>query len=318
MGGDPAGDHAKARSAPTLTEFALRYIDEHAKVKKRASSVAGDERNLRNHIKPELGSLRMHAVTRADIARLHAGLRSKPIAANRCLALLSKMFSLAEDWNIRPDGSNPTRYIEKYPEREVERFLSSAELARLGAALDQGVALGEHPSAIAAIRLLLITGCRKNEILTLKWEHVDFERGCLHLPQTKTGPKKVTLSAWAIEFLTSLPMVDNNPYVLPGTRPGQHFVALDRAWQRLRRRAGLPGVRIHDLRHSYGATGAGLGQSLLLIGKQLGHRRAATTQRYAHLDDAPVRAAADMIAGYLTAALDGRSADETPSGATPK
>ncbi len=318
LGGDPAGDRAKARSAPTLTDFARRYIAEHAKVRKRASTVACDERNLKNHILPQLGALRVHAVTRGDIARFHAGLRSKPIAANRCMALLSNMFSLAEYWNIRPDGSNPTRHVGKYPERAVERFLSTAELGRLGAALDQGVELGEHPSAIAAVRLLLATGCRKNEILTLKWEHVDFERGCLQLPQTKTGPRKVTLSAWAMEFLATLAIVDKNPYVLPGNVPGQHFVALDRAWQRLRHRAGLPDVRVHDLRHSYGAIGAGLGQSLLLIGKQLGHRRAATTQRYAHLDDAPVRAAADMIAGYLTAALDGRSVERTPSGALPK
>ena len=249
-GHDPAGDCATQRSMPTLHEFAERYLAEHAAVKKKPRSVAGDKCNLERHILPKLGRRKVTEIARADVARFHVAMKDHPTTANRCLALLSKMFNLAEKWGHRPDGTNPTRHVDKYPERRIDRFLSEVELARLGEVLDGAEQAGEHPSVVAAIRLLIFTGCRRNEILTLEWEHVDFDRGCLWLAVSKTGAKIVPLGAAAIELLSGLPRNEGNPYVLPGAVPGRHYVALEKAWRRLRGHAGLDDVRLHDLRHS--------------------------------------------------------------------
>ncbi len=311
-GNDPADESAAMRAVPTLAEFATRYLTEHAALKKKPASVAADERNLRNHVLPALGRRKVTEITRTDVARLHYAMKGKPGAANRCLALLSKMFNLAEKWGYRPEGSNPTRRVEKYPERKVERFLSEAELARLGETLDAAAQAGEHASVIAAIRLLIFTGCRRNEILTLKWEHVDLERGCLWLLDSKTGPQMVALGAPAIELLSAHPRIDGNPYVLPGALPGKHYVGLEKAWRRLRSRAGLDDVRLHDLRHSFASMGAGTGESLVLIGSLLGHRNPATTARYAHLSNDPLRAAVDRIAGHLAGAMRGEPGKVVP------
>ena len=297
---------------PTLASFAGRYLAEHAEVKKKPSSIEGDARNLRLHVLPALGRLRVDRITRADVAGFHAAMKAKPGAANRCLALLGKMFSLAESWGLRADGTNPTRLVEKYPENKMERYLSNAELARLGDVLAMAAKAGEHPSVMAAIRLFVFTGCRRAEILTLKWVYVDFERGCLCLPETKTGAKTIPLGAPALELLAGLPRIEDNPYVLPGARPGRHYVGLGKAWRRLRAKAGLPDVRLHDLRHAYAWMGAGLNESLHVIGALQGHRDTATTQRYAHLSDDPVRAAADRISGPLAAAMAGKSGEVVP------
>ena len=153
------------------------------------------------------------------------------------------------------------------------------------------------------MRLLIFTGCRRDEVLTLQWDHVDFDRACLRLPDSKAGAKTVPLGAPAVELLAGLPRVRGNPYVLPGSVPGRHFVGIEKAWQRFRTAAQLPDVRLHDLRHSFASVGAGMGESLLLIGALLGHREQATTARYAHLSNDPVRAAADRIGDHLASAL---------------
>ncbi len=182
----------------------------------------------------------------------------------------------------------------------------------MGDVLAEAAKAGEHPSVVAAIRLLVFTGCRRAEILTLKWAYVDFERGCLDLPDSKTGAKTVPLGAPALELLADLPRVEGNPYVLPGRRPKAHFVAIEKAWQQLRAKAGLRDVRLHDLRHSYAAMGAGLGESLHMIGSLLGHSLPSTTQRYAHLSEDPRRAAADRISGHLAAAMADKSGEVVP------
>lgn len=311
-GADPAATRAEDRATSTLAEFAERYLTEHAAVKKKPLSEAADKCNLRNHILPAFGRLKLTDITRADVARFHQAMKDKPGAANRCLALLSKMFNLAEKWGLRPDGTNPTRHIDKYPERRIERFLSSEELARLGAVLVKAEDSGEHPSAVAAIRLLVFTGCRRNEILELQWDHVDFEIGCLRLPDSKTGAKLVPLGAPALELLAGLPKAEDNPYVLPGTTPGKHFVGLQKAWQRLRDQAELSDVRLHDLRHSFASVAAGIGESLVLIGSLLGHTDMATTARYAHLAIDPRRAAADRIAGHIASAMEPTPGEVVP------
>ena len=192
--------------------------------------------------------------------------------ANRVVAVLGKIFGLAEAWGLRPDGGNPCRFIRKYKEAGRERFLSEEEFRRLGRVLDEaGSGGGVSPHAVAAVRLLL-TGCRKSEVLTLRWEDVDLEAGELRLRDSKTGARPVPLSPAAAAVLSNLPRLPGNPWVITGRKPGARMVNLLTPWRVLRARAGLDDVRIHDLRHSYASRALALGESLPMIGRLLGHR----------------------------------------------
>jgi integrase len=248
--------------------------------------------------------MKVKAVTRVDIAQLHNAMRQTPGAANRTLALLSKMLNLAEKWGLRLDGTNPCRHVEKYPERKLERFLTADELARLGETLLQAEQTRtELPSALAALRLLLFTGCRLSEILTLRWDYVDLDAKCLRLPDSKTGAKTVYLSEPALEVLNSIERTSGNPFVIAGARPSSHLINLRKPWGRIRAKADLPDVRIHDLRHSFASVAVAGGLSLPTIGALLGHSQPATTHRYAHLAGDPLREATNLIGRRLATAL---------------
>lgn len=304
-GEDPSADRAAARHAATVAEFSERYLAQHADVKKKPRSVEGDRALLRLHVLPALGRRKLEAVNRADVIALHHAMRGTPGAANRVLALLSKMFNLAERWGVRPDGSNPCRHVERYPSHPRERYLSDAELTRLGEAIREAEQTGgESREAIAALRLLVFTGCRLGEVLGLRWGFVDFERACLRLPDSKTGAKVVPLNAPALAVLASLDR--RSEWVLPGRDGAGHLFDLNGPWRRAQRRAGLEGVRLHDLRHSFASVGAGSGHSLHVIGGLLGHRSTMTTKRYAHLADDPLRSATEAIGARLAAALEAR------------
>ncbi len=305
-GGDPSQDKRTDRSAVTLREFSEQYLTRHARVRKKPLSVEADERNLRNHILPALGSRAMPDISKQDIARFHSGMSDRPGAANRSLALLSKMFNLAELWGVRPDYSNPCRHIEKFKERKIERFLSGEEFARLGRALAECESEGtERASVIAAIRLLVFTGCRRDEILKLEWTSIDFEHTCIRLPDSKTGAKPVYLNAPALKVLSNIPRSQDNPYVIVGAKRGAHLVNIEKPWRRIREKAKLPDVRLHDLRHSFASIGASTGMGLPMIGALLGHKDTATTQRYAHLSVDPLRAANEAIGAEIADALFG-------------
>jgi integrase len=305
-GADPARMRDEHAAEPTVDELADRYLEEYAESHKKPRSIEEDRRNLAKHIRPALGSLKAGAVTRQDALKLRHKMRATPGAANRVQALLSKMFSLAEEWGIRSEGSNPCRRIAKFPEKQRERFLSTDELRRLGTAFADAAKEGERLSGIAIIRLLLLTGCRLSEITTLKWAFVDFERSCLRLPDSKTGAKVVHLGAPALDLLAGLPR-GTGPYVFPGRRPNElpSRIGVHRAWIRIRSRAGLADVRLHDLRHTFASWSVMGGASLPMIGALLGHRQAATTQRYAHFASDPVQEAAERVTATLDAALAG-------------
>ena len=204
-----------------------------------------------------------------------------------------------------PSGSaaayTPTtpRAGSKAPVRKVERYLSGAEIARLAEALDVEAQQSGNPYPPAAIKLLLLTGCRKGEIVNLRWDHVDFERECLQLPDSKTGAKVVYLNAPARALLCELPRIANTPRVVPAARADSSGPAIDKVWSRVRRAAGLADVRLHDLRHSFASVGAAGGLSLPVIGALLGHKHTATTARYAHLSADPLRAANDAVGAEL-------------------
>ena len=236
----------------TAEELAARFEKEHIDLRLKPSTAKGYKRMLERFVLPRLGNLRVTEVTRADIAQLHHDLRHIAYDANRCLEMISKMFNLAEMWGLRPDGSNPRKHIKRYPEQKRERFLSQAELKRVGEVLREMEQEGiELPSSIAAVRLLMLTGCRLGEIMNLKWEHVDIPAKALRLPDSKTGAKVVHLGRPAIDVLERIERVEDNPWVIVGTLPGGRLSDLQPFWQRVRARAGLKDVRIHDLRHTF-------------------------------------------------------------------
>ena len=331
-GEDLAAMREARRQRATVADLCARYLEEHAREHKKASSAYLDERNIENHIHPLLGELYVDDVSRADIDRFKRAIKdgktSKPgasnrtsfrggkvvaggaVVANRCLTLLSKMFNLAELWGWRPEHSNPVRHIEKYKEVRRERYLSAEEFARLGDALALAAERRtESVFALAAIRLLIFTGARLGEILTLRWEYVDFDQRALKLPDSKTGRKTIWLNPPAVEVLASLPRLQDNPHVIVGEREGAHLVNIQKMWRRIRRQAGIQSVRIHDLRHSYASVAVAAGVGLFLTGKFLGHLRNSTTERYAHIADDPVRQANDVIGRRIHAALSPKAAD---------
>jgi len=303
-GEDPSADRAAKRNAATVTELAERFDKEHISVRLKASTAKEYRGNLRRFILPALGRLAVPEITRADVAKFHHDLRHIPYQANRCLELVSKMFVLAEMWGLRPDGSNPRKHIRKYPEEKRERFLSAAELRRIGEVLREMESEGvELSSAILAARLLILSGCRLGEIMTLKWDYIDFHERALRLPDSKTGKKVVHLGIPAVEYLHHAQRIEGNPWVITGTLTGKPLSDLQPFWQRVRARAGVKDVRIHDLRHTFASTAVASGQGLPMIGKLLGHTQVQTTARYAHLAADPVRSAADSVAASLREAL---------------
>ncbi len=303
-GVDPADDRANRKAAPSMTELAKRFLAEHVEYKTKPRTGKEYRRVLDKIILPALGPRRVADVTRAEILSLHHSLRSAPSQANYAIRVLSTMFNWAERNGIIPDGSNPCRHVVKYRENKRERFLSETELARLGEVLTAVEQEGRaSQSVIAAIRLLILTGARLSEILTLRWEFVDFERSVLRLPESKTGAKTIYLNPPAVELLTELPRIEDNAYVIPGQKDGARLINLGKPWRLIRTEAKLHDVRIHDLRHSFASVGAGVGLGLPIIGALLGHTQAATTQRYAHLADDPLRQASDLIGQKVADAL---------------
>ena len=296
---DPVPSAAPA-SEPTVADLVERYLAEHVAVRCKPRTAEAYRWLVAKFVLPELGALAIEAVEREHIAALHHRHRGTPYQANRILEVVRKMFNLAELWGLRPDGSNPCRHVKRFREEKRERFLSDAEYRRLGETLREIERDGsETPSAIAAIRLLMLTGCRLSEIQTLRWDHVDLETGELRLSDTKTGAKVVHLGGPAIAVLRGIDRRGDNPWVIAGRKPGSYLTDLQHPWRRIRARAGLNDVRLHDLRHSFASGGLLVGEGLPMIGKLLGHTQVQTTARYAHLANDPLKAAANRIANRI-------------------
>jgi integrase len=326
-GDDPARDRAESRAALTFTELSDRFL-EHVEATRKPNTVAQYRHMLKNYAVPEFGSRKAASLLPSDMAALHLSLRKKSTTANRVRAIVGAMYSWAIRTRVLSSVENPAAGIERYREDNRERFLTTEEISRLADAIREAETTGipwepdpekklKHApkaenrvvridgSAAAAIRLLLLTGARLREILHLKWEYVDFERGLLLLPDSKTGRKTIILNAPALTILNELPRMGS--YVIAGETAGQKDekprADLKRPWALVTKRAGLAGLRIHDLRHSFASFGAGGGMGLPIIGKLLGHTQAATTQRYAHLDADPLRKASNSIGATIAAAM---------------
>jgi integrase len=328
LGGDPALEKAERRASVTVGElidfFDAQYVGPMLKPGTAVSHRIALEELRRAH-----GVLKATALTRSHVATLHFRMADRPYAANRAAAVWSKAFAWAAARGIIPEH-NPVKGLKKYREQGRERFLTVDELGRLGVALAEGETVGlpyevddtkpnaKHapkadkrrvkldPYAVAALRLLLLTGARLREILHAKWEQVDVGRGVIFLADSKTGKKPIYLSAAAQAVLAALPRLEANPYVIAGARDGAPRSDLKKPWGALIRAANLRGVRIHDLRHSFASFGAGASLGLPIIGKLLGHSQAATTHRYAHLAADPMRRAVETIGATISAAMEGK------------
>jgi integrase len=295
---DPTDAKMALKRDLTVAELCTIYLAEGCATKK-ASTLAVERGLIERHIKKLIGPRRVQSLTRGDVERFLADVangksaideRTRPRGravvrggrgtANRTIDLLAAILAFAVNRGLRPD--NPARGVKKFKLPHRTRFLSASELARLGEALEQAATEGENPQAIAALRLLILTGCRKSEILGLQWDWMRWERSCIELPDSKTGAKIVPLGTPSLELLRSLPRLEGNDHVLPGAAGKGHLVGLQKIWDRVRTRAQLPEVRLHDLRHSFASVGAAGGDSLFIIGQ------AART--FSRPDDAAVRA----------------------------
>ncbi len=323
QGGDPAAARRTSREAPTVHELLDRFDREHIAVRLRPKTAGPYRRLIETHIRPKFGSVLVAAVSRSDVAKWHHAMYKTPVEANRALMLLHKIFSMAELWGLR-DGSNPAHGVPKFKETSRERYLNADELHRIGKAISDLQVDPKRPLSpyiALAFRLLLLTGMRRDEVLTLKWDYIDLTAGRIDLPDSKTGPKTVALSTAAIDLLKGAPREEGSPWVVTSSRRSSdgawsHVVNPAKAWQRVKERAStedekLPSVNVldvtlHDCRHAFAATGAAAGFSLVAIGALLGHADQASTQRYAHLSPDARRSVADRIAGEIAASLEGK------------
>jgi integrase len=310
-GDDPAQVRSDYRRAPTMKSVCDRFLKEHVEHRCKPSTQAEYTRVVGKFIKPELGCRKVADITRAEIAALQHKYRHVPYQANRTLGVLSKLFNLCEVWGLRPDGSNPCQHVPKNRESKRERFLTADEIAELGKVLTAAEQSHEEsPFVIAAIRLLVLTGCRLSEIQKLEWKAV--KDGYLDLADTKTGPRRIPLPPAARVVLDQIPLVPGNPFVIAGKEEGGYLTDLERPWRRIRKRANLDGVRLHDLRHTYASNALAAGLALPMVSKLLGHTQIHTTMRYVHLADDPVREAAKAVATTLAKALDGLEENPAP------
>jgi integrase len=350
-GSDPSQDKREHRQAFTVGELADLYLTEGAveKPNKKRSSWQTDRSNIERHIKPLLGAHIARGLTKTDVARFQSDVAAGKTAkdektrprgraivrggmgiASRALSVLSAMMTFGEGRGLV--ATNPAKGVQPFRGRKTERFLSESEVGLLGEALVEMERDRSLPMvAIAAIKLLLLTGARRGEILGLRWEEVDFERGCLRLKDSKTGAKVIRLAASALSVLEVLPRT--GPWVLPAIKGSGHYVGLPKHWDAVKVRAnaiavqrqGQAGpsslsipkfddVRLHDLRHSFASFAVQSGGSLFLVGKVLGHKQSRTTERYAHLTDEPLLATAELAAQRIAHALGGPIAGRVPLG----
>jgi integrase len=310
-GNDPIADDRALREAPTMKQLAMEYLDQHAVPKKRPRSVKNDRAMIERIILPRLGGKKVAGVQSRDIHVLHVSLRNTPYQANRVLALLSKMFSLAVKWEWRSD--NPVKGIERFHEQRRERWLSDEELGRLLAVL----AAHQNQRAANAIRFQLLTGARLGEVLKARWSDVDLERGIWTKPSHHTKQKRtehLPLSGPALVLLADMREKANRAEenLFPGNVPGRSLQDVKKFWKAITAAADISNYRRHDNRHTHASHLVSSGLSLEIVGRLLGHTNPLTTKRYAHLADDPLRAAAERFGSKMEALAEARTAKIVP------
>jgi len=291
-GPDPSQDMQTRKSKSSFANLAKEYLEVYAKTNKRPKSYREDEKMLERIIIKRWGDKRVEEITAQDIQHLHHELKDTPYMANRVRALLSKMFNIAVQWKWRMD--NPVNGVQKYQEQKRNRWLNEEELERLWGALET------HPnqSVAKAIWLLVLTGSRRNEVLSATWDQFDLEKGIWTKPAHTTKQNRMEylpLSSQVITLLKSMKEKRKDKHLFPSKIPGQPLQDIKKSWSTIQKRAGIENVRLHDLRHTHASHLVSSGLSLSIVGKLLGHTQASTTQRYAHLADAPLRQAAELF-----------------------
>ena len=315
-GGDPSAERSAARQAPIMKELCARFISDYSIPRNKPSTVRGNRVNINAHIIPALGSMKAADVTRTDVAKLIGEMEATPTAANHVLACLRKMFNMAEVWGYRPDGSNPTRHIPKFPQRGRTRLITDAELKRLFAYLDRADAEGlEHPFLTLAIRLQFAFAARRSEILHLEWAWIDFENRRVVWPDSKTGGMSKPLSVEAAELLANAPLLEDSPFVVPSIfdpqRPmPQHTYSA--GWRRIIERAGIPHCGTHAIRHRSATDIANSGVPVKVGMALTAHKTVTMFMRYVHAEDDPIRAAAETVAARRRSLVGGAPLPRPP------
>jgi len=285
---DPKEERKKAvaqeKKSIKMRAFADLYFERYANIRKKPRSIKEDKGLLKSRILPTLGDKKISDITQEDVLYLQASMKHLKVRGNRCIMLLSKMFNLAEDWGFRDKGNNLCQRVQKVREHKREKFLTEKEIQRLEEVLKMEESLGSLSSnTLAAIRLLLYTGCRLNEILTLKWENVFIEEKYIYLKDSKNGERVVPLNQISINLLKKIKKQKETPYVLEGEKLGTHIVNIQNSWKKVRNLTEVKDARIHDLRHTFASLAIKKGLDLYYVSKLLGHRNIQTTTRYAHI-----------------------------------
>jgi integrase len=300
LGQDPQAERRALREIPNLRDFVRDQYLPFARSNKRSWNT--DETILRLHILPTLGSVPLDKILPTMVAELVERLHAKGYATgttNRVIVLLRFVFNLARKWNVPGTSNNATEGLALHPEKYHERFLSSEEVSRLLLSLN----VDENKTAADAIRLLLFTGARRNEITQARWDYVDWEKRTLLVPLSKSGrPRRISLNEPAVALLRSLRFGAETAsvFIFPSPVTGRPSSSLFFPWDRVRKRAGLKDVRLHDLRHSYASFLVNQGVSLYVVQGLLGHQNAKTTQRYAHLSRQTLQDAAELLGTIVT------------------
>lgn len=340
-GSDPVADRRSYKAAPTMSDLLNRYISDHLEQRCSESTRRDVVALIEKHIRPRLGTIKVNDLTRADIAKLHNAMKATPRRANYAIACLSKALALAEEWGLRPENTNPCGKINRYEQEHRTRFLTGDEITRLGEVLAEAETLGlpwrttkdaaesgKHLAkgdnrrtklswqAIGAVRILLLTGARLSEVTGLKWSEVDQAAGTLALPDRKGGKRKPhPVSKAAMDAIAALPKTKGSSFVFPRTTDPKRPISsevMESAWQRIRWRAGIEDVHLHDLRHTIGTYAAQAGVSGFIVRDLLRHRNITTTARYANFDADPVRDISNVVGERIAANLAGPRSKNAP------
>ena len=297
-GENPARTKRNKLKSPMIKDIVPVFIEDHVRARLKPGSQSNYLHVLTKHIVPHFGSFRLADITPAEIERLHVGLRDKPATANRSVRVFSKLFNFCDSRDMTFGALNPCRHVEFYKEKRRTWYLDEIELKRLWDTLQHVEDEGSVSAyAVNAYRLLILTGCRLNEVRTLKWS---FLRGRhVELPDSKTGYRRIPLSDAALRVTRAVIRQEGNEYMFCGDKPGQPIVNLQKSWRRIRVRAGLTDVRIHDLRHTFASQAVMKGMPLALVSRLLGHSKITTTMRYAHLADKELAEATNQIGQML-------------------
>ena len=293
LGKDPQKERELLREIPTLAQFVRDSYLPFAKSAKRSWQT--DETVLQIHILPRLGRLALDQITPQQVAEPLHHMRERHYASgttNRVLVLLRYIFNLAKKWGIPGVSNNPAAQLKTAPDVCRERFLTAEEARRLLKAIDTD----DNQIAAQSIKLLLLTGARRNEITQAKWEYVDWQKKTLLVPCSKSGrPRLIQLNSAALELLRSIRRQPEDIFIFPSTVTGRPSKSLHFPWTRIRKRAGLTGFRLHDLRHSFASFLVNKGVSIYVVQGLLGHANVRATQRYAHLANETLSDAAELI-----------------------